>query len=120
MSSTIGNLKANEAAERFELMELVPGSAYSVRRTRGTRIPLGVNDHKVNSGDPVTIITGAKETFMVSGAAISRGDTLIPSSAAGQEGQVIQGATGNLVGEALEAATAQGEIIRVAKYDRST
>ncbi len=119
MGSTIGSLKSNEDIERFLLVELVPGSDFTVRKTRGTRVPLGVNDHKVNSGDPVALLTGDPAIFMICGASVSRGDTLIASAVGTKEGRVIQGASGHLVGEALEAG-ADGEIIRVAKYSRST
>lgn len=92
---------------------LVYDNAGSVEETTGATVrPIGVAQQGADSGEKFDTIVEGK-TKVIAGAAISKGAILQPAAA----GKVItnDGATASrfLVGEALEAASADGDIIEV-------
>ncbi len=70
--------------------------------------PLGVTIQSAATGEKVTIGVGGK-FFCTAGAAIAKGANIMPDTAGGKV--ITHTATNVLVGKALQAASADGDII---------
>lgn len=102
---------AAEALEAFRRVKLSSGSGDDVEYADAGEAAIGVTQEKVSSGDPVVVrlLTPGKTFKMVASEALDEGATVY----AADDGKVSDTSTGTACGTALEAATADGDVIEV-------
>ena len=106
---------AGAALETYVLVKLSSGKV--VPTTAITDDAYGVNQEisAAADGDQVTCKYDGITKLRV-GAAVAKGAKLMPKAAGGGRAVTAAGATAKLIGEALEAATTDGQVIYVRLY----
>jgi len=111
------------SAKQYYLVELGTSAGQVDVPDANTDIPIGVlrNDPKAQENASVRLLNSQGTEFMVASAAIAKGALVVPAliATAANKGKIrtltgIATETVYIVGMALEAATADGDIIEVA------
>lgn len=104
-----GNFRTFTAGEDLAIFRRVKFDGTNVVYADAGEVDIGITQEAVSSGDPVTIAlkTPGRTFIMTAAEALSAGASLYGAA----DGKIADTSTGTAMGEALEAATADGDQI---------